>query len=48
MGKDTEITEEVLNYIDQKVDFFKEKWENKEFKMLLSDILQYLEEEHTL
>lgn len=35
MGLDSQIPEVVLDYIDQKVDFFKEKWEYKEYKMLL-------------
>lgn len=42
MGMDSQISEETLNYIDQKVDFFREKWEYKEYKMLLEDILQYI------
>jgi len=42
MGKDVEVSEEILTYLDQKVDYFKEKWEYKEYKMLLEDILQYL------
>jgi hypothetical protein len=42
MGTDSQISEETLNYIDQKVDFFREKWEYKEYKMLLEDILQYI------
>jgi hypothetical protein len=42
MGLDSQIPEEVLNYIEQKVEFFREKWEYKEYKMLLEDILQYL------
>lgn len=48
LGLDSQIPEAVLDYIDQKVDFFKEKWEYKEYKMLLEDILQFIEEEHGL
>lgn len=48
LGLDSQIPEAVLDYIDQKVDFFKEKWEYKEYKMLLEDILQFIDEEHGL
>lgn len=48
LGLDSQIPEAVLDYIDQKVGFFKEKWEYKEYKMLLEDILQFIEEEHGL
>ena len=42
MGKDREIPEKVLDFLQDKVEFFRETWEKKEYKMLLDDILQYL------
>lgn len=48
MGKDCEIPESVLDFLQEKIEFFREKWESKEFKMLLDDILQFLEDEPSL
>ncbi len=48
MGKDAEIPETVLNFIEEKIDFFRQEWEEKEYKMLLGDILQFIEDEPSL
>lgn len=48
MGKDTQLPESILDFIQDKVDFFREKWQEKEHKMLLDDILQYIEDEVNL
>jgi hypothetical protein len=34
--------------LDTKIDFFRQQWEEKEYKMLLDDILQFLEDEPAL
>ena len=43
LGKDSELREEILSYVEGKANFFREKWENKEYNMLLADILLYIE-----
>lgn len=48
MGKDSEIGESYLSFIESKVDFFRQQWEAEEYKMLLDDILQFLEDEPSL
>jgi len=48
MGKDTQLPESILDFLQDKVDFFREKWQEKEHKMLLDDILQYIEDEVNL
>lgn len=44
LGLDSPLSEELLKYIQSRVDYFREKWEYKEYKMLLEDILQFNEE----
>jgi len=34
-----------LSYLEKKVDHFRAQWEDKEYKMLLDDVLLFLEEE---
>jgi len=48
MGKDTQLPGSILDFLQDKVDFFREKWQEKEHKMLLDDILQYIEDEVNL
>lgn len=48
LGLDSALSEELLKYIQNRVDYFREKWEYKEYKMLLEDILQFNEEENGL
>ena len=44
MGLDKKISEETLSHIDFKVNFFKLQWEAKERRMLLNDILTFIEQ----
>ena len=45
LGRDSELNEGMLNYVEGKVSLFREMWENKEYKMLLADIHRFMEEE---
>ena len=45
LGRDSELGEGMLGYVEGKVALFREMWENKEYKMLLADIHRFMEEE---
>lgn len=45
MGRDSSMCEQLLDWVEEKVAYFKGQWEDKEYEMLLDDIKLYIEEE---